>query len=104
MENAIILLQRLLRGRATQNEMYSGKERRLDLINELQAKQEAELPQAASLAEASAVDATIGVHYAELLGILAIDDSKQQTLLLYEGQDKWAEVHSNLYHTHTHTL
>jgi hypothetical protein len=32
---AIILLQRLLRGRAIQNAMYEGKEKRLDLIGEL---------------------------------------------------------------------
>jgi len=34
-ENAIILLQRLLRGRANQNLMYEGKEKRLALIEEL---------------------------------------------------------------------
>jgi len=34
-ENAIILLQRLLRGRAFQNSMYEGKEKRLALIEEL---------------------------------------------------------------------
>ena len=34
-ELAIILLQRLLRGRAAQNMMYEGKERRLELIREL---------------------------------------------------------------------
>lgn len=32
---AVILLQRLLRGRAIQNAMYEGKEKRLDLIGEL---------------------------------------------------------------------
>lgn len=35
MEHAVILLQRLLRGRAVQNTMYEGKERRLELIKEL---------------------------------------------------------------------
>jgi len=34
-DNAIILLQRLLRGRANQNMMYEGKEKRLALIEEL---------------------------------------------------------------------
>jgi len=34
-EKAIILLQRLLRGRANQNLMYEGKEKRLALIEEL---------------------------------------------------------------------
>ena len=34
-ENALILLQRMLRGRAVQNYMFEGKEKRLDLIAEL---------------------------------------------------------------------
>lgn len=37
---AIILLQRLLRGRADQNMMFEGKEKRLDLIAELRATEE----------------------------------------------------------------
>lgn len=37
---AIILLQRLVRGRATQNMMFEGKEKRLDLISELRATEE----------------------------------------------------------------
>ena len=37
---AIILLQRLLRGRAEQNMMFEGKEKRLDLIAELRATEE----------------------------------------------------------------
>jgi len=37
---AILLLQRLLRGRATQNMMFEGKEKRLDLIAELRATEE----------------------------------------------------------------
>lgn len=32
---AIILLQRLIRGRSDQNKMYEGKEKRLALIDEL---------------------------------------------------------------------
>ena len=36
-EVACVLLQRLLRGRAIQNMVYAGKERRLELIRELQA-------------------------------------------------------------------
>jgi len=39
-EKAIILLQRLLRGRAVQNEMFEGKEKRLDLIQELRITDE----------------------------------------------------------------
>lgn len=37
---ATILLQRLLRGRAQQNMMFEGKEKRLDLITELRATEE----------------------------------------------------------------
>ena len=37
---AIILLQRLMRGRAMQNMMFEGKEKRLDLITELRATEE----------------------------------------------------------------
>jgi len=39
-KRAIILLQRLLRGRAEQNMMFEGKEKRLDLISELRATEE----------------------------------------------------------------
>jgi hypothetical protein len=35
MVKSVILLQRLLRGRAQQNDMFRGKEMRLDLIQEL---------------------------------------------------------------------
>ena len=38
--NAILLLQRLMKGRAIQNMMFTGKERRLDLIAELRATEE----------------------------------------------------------------
>jgi len=37
---AVILLQRLLRGRAMQNMMFEGKEKRLDLISELRATED----------------------------------------------------------------
>lgn len=37
---AILLLQRLLRGRAEQNRMFEGKEKRLDLITELRLTEE----------------------------------------------------------------
>lgn len=37
---ALVLLQRLLRGRAAQNQMYAGKESRLQLIRELRLELE----------------------------------------------------------------
>jgi hypothetical protein len=39
-QKAAILLQRLIRGRANQNMMFEGKEKRLDLIAELRATEE----------------------------------------------------------------
>ncbi len=39
-EKAIILLQRLIRGRAIQNQMFEGKEKWLDLIAELRITDE----------------------------------------------------------------
>lgn len=39
-QRAILLLQRLLRGRAEQNRMFEGKEKRLDLITELRLTEE----------------------------------------------------------------
>ena len=38
LEQAALLLQRLIRGRVIQNKMYMGKERRLTLINELRTR------------------------------------------------------------------
>jgi hypothetical protein len=37
---AALLLQRLVRGRAYQNQMFDGKEKRLDLLHELRAAEE----------------------------------------------------------------
>ena len=39
-KRAIILLQRLIRGRAMQNMRFEGKEKRLDLITELRATED----------------------------------------------------------------
>ena len=50
---AIIMLQRLVRGRATQNMMFEGKEKRLDLIAELRATEE--WKQASDLEEEKAI-------------------------------------------------
>ena len=40
LQRAVLLLQKLLRGRATQNMMFSGKEKRLDLIQELRSAEQ----------------------------------------------------------------
>ena len=39
-QRSLFLLQRLIRGRAVQNMMFEGKEKRLDLITELRATEE----------------------------------------------------------------
>lgn len=49
-ENAAILLQRLIKGRAVQNMMFEGKERRLELIQELRGEENAGLDEAESAA------------------------------------------------------
>ncbi len=48
-ERATILLQRLLRGRAIQNLMYEGKERRLELIRELRIEEQLQAQEAADV-------------------------------------------------------
>mmetsp|Transcript_42490 Transcript_42490/g.85191 ORF Transcript_42490/g.85191 Transcript_42490/m.85191 type:complete len:647 (-) Transcript_42490:348-2288(-) len=73
-ELAIILLQRLLRGRAIQNMMYEGKERRLELIRELRIEEALEtttkrdrLEEAAEEAEAG-LQAVVDAVQSELVG------------------------------------
>ncbi|CAD7955372.1 unnamed protein product [Amoebophrya sp. A120] len=51
---AILLLQRVLRGRAIQNRMFEGKEKRLDLIEELRASEQ--LMQSAGEEDKAAVE------------------------------------------------
>jgi len=59
MESGCILLQRLLRGRAIQNMMFEGKERRLELIQELRSDEDA-TPEAVD-AEAETEAAVLGL-------------------------------------------
>jgi len=71
-EVACILLQRLLRGRAIQNIMYEGKERRLELIRELRVEEE-EQAEESLLAEAEAeaeagLSSVVDAVQAELVG------------------------------------
>ncbi len=40
LQGAVLLLQKLVRGRAVQNVMFEGKERRKELIDELRVEQE----------------------------------------------------------------
>lgn len=54
-ENAAMLLQRLIRGRAVQNMMFEGKERRLELIQELRGEEAPGLDEAESAAAEGAL-------------------------------------------------
>jgi len=69
-ETACILLQRLLRGRAIQNLMYEGKERRLELIRELRVSEamgDADVDEDAADPEAG-LSAVVDAVSAELVG------------------------------------
>jgi len=70
-EVACILLQRLLRGRAVQNIMYEGKERRLELIRELRVEDqstEQELLEEAALEAEVGLSSVVDAVQAELVG------------------------------------
>eukprot|EP00227_Mantoniella_beaufortii_P019466 CAMPEP_0197584104 /NCGR_PEP_ID=MMETSP1326-20131121/6810_1 /TAXON_ID=1155430 /ORGANISM="Genus nov. species nov., Strain RCC2288" /LENGTH=1093 /DNA_ID=CAMNT_0043148417 /DNA_START=227 /DNA_END=3508 /DNA_ORIENTATION=+ len=79
---AVVLLQRLLRGRATQNEMFEGKERRIELIWELQIDTNAEEEDVTSLARTAKEAATAGAAAIEMLTILFMPDAAERTKLL----------------------
>jgi hypothetical protein len=78
---AIVLLQRLLRGRAAQNEMFEGKERRIELINELQTEAEEEAAEEAAHSAAAAAKEA-GVAGIEMLNILTMADAEERHKLL----------------------
>ena len=69
---AVVLLQRLLRGRATQNDMFEGKERRAELIEELVL--EAEEEKAGGDGGGGARAKEIGEAGVEMLKILSTKD------------------------------
>jgi hypothetical protein len=66
-EMAVKLFQRLIRGRAVQNQMFEGKERRLELIRELRAADEAKAAEdhaAERAAEAEAAEVAVAENRA----------------------------------------
>eukprot|EP00753_Platysulcus_tardus_P015910 PLAT5336.4.p1 GENE.PLAT5336.4~~PLAT5336.4.p1 ORF type:complete len:717 (+),score=376.62 PLAT5336.4:82-2232(+) len=78
LDNAVVLLQRLLRGRAVQNMMFEGKEKRLDLIRELKLEADsAVLPEPMAAGESvddmvsAALDAMQGEVISSTLDFLA---------------------------------
>jgi len=74
---ACILLQRLLRGRAIQNMMFEGKERRLELINELRSDELGDEEEQALKEEAEALSGVADVIQAELVGPALDNMSKE---------------------------
>lgn len=83
-DNAVIVLQRLLRGRAVQNSMYEGKERRLDLIRELR---ESEVPIDEETEEPeSKLDASIRQRIKGEIVSAMLDKLAKQALHLQEVQ------------------
>lgn len=95
-EAAALLLQRLLRGRAEQMEMYQAVERSKALVRELQLREEAAAlnAEAAALdARLEAADAAFGATMYEMLQLLSSDDGAQRIaeLLLQDEQARLSE-------------
>mmetsp|Transcript_38530 Transcript_38530/g.46566 ORF Transcript_38530/g.46566 Transcript_38530/m.46566 type:complete len:908 (-) Transcript_38530:403-3126(-) len=88
--NAIVLLQKLLRGRAVQNNMFEGKQKRLELIKELQLEDglpSEEMPALPGLAEQK-MDQIAASAIVELLKILTVSDPQEQAKLLLKAEEK----------------
>ena len=97
---AVILVQRLLRGRAVQNEMFEGKEKRLELIRELQIvethkeEEEAATIRANELREhqEAKVDATLESLEGEIVGQTL--DFLSKELVRHQEEKRIAELMS----------
>jgi len=90
-EGAILLLQRLLRGRAVQNMMYQGKERRLDLIEELRSEEGGAEDATATLSEvgAAAVAGVGGSIFGSVIGVAL--DTMAKELRAFKEERRIAE-------------
>jgi len=80
---ALGLLQRLLRGRSTQNSMYEGRNRRRDLIEELRGDEvpetkEETLQKKLDETEATTIDTVAGVPASNLLDYLAKERTRNE--------------------------
>ena len=82
---AAALLQRLLKGRAVQNAMYEGKERRLELVKELRMP-EAEAVPTGSTSERDekepSIDVQLGHEVFKMLQLLVTGNTAEQSTLL----------------------
>ncbi|CAD7927328.1 unnamed protein product [Amoebophrya sp. A25] len=99
---ALLLLQRILRGRAIQNRMFEGKEKRLDLIEELRAAEmmmaserpedkEAKEALQAKIMEEDAEDQIIGSVVSKALDDLSKELERVQELRRIDAMMKLAE-------------
>ncbi|KAK9815791.1 hypothetical protein WJX72_009513 [[Myrmecia] bisecta] len=88
---AAVLLQRLLRGRAMQNQMFEGKEARLALIRELQLEEDGvgqcARPEAVA-EELRAADALVGSAVMEMVRVLAEQDPGVQADMMRALQQR----------------
>jgi len=76
---AVVLVQRLVRGRAVQNNMFQGKEKRLQLIRELQMEETAaHVPPPAPTSEQLEADKDIAPSMVEILKILTLTNVQEQ--------------------------
>jgi hypothetical protein len=85
---AIVLLQRLVRGRAVQNNLFEGKQKRLELIKELQLEETAAevLPPPPASAAERAADALAAPAMVEILKILTMAEPAEQARALMAAE------------------
>ena len=82
---AAALLQRLLKGRAVQNAMYEGKERRLELVKELRMPEAEAVPTRSTSGrdeKEPSIDEQLGHQVFKMLQLLATGNTAEQSTLL----------------------
>lgn len=86
----LVLLQRLLRGRAVQNTMFEGKERRRELINDLRSADIEE--EADAQMRLTEVQEKLRREAEDATAILSVDDSKKDEDEIPADADRAAQV------------
>jgi len=82
---AAALLQRLLKGRAVQNAMYEGKERRLELVKELRIPEAEAVPTGSTSGrdeKEPSIDEQLGHEVFKMLQLLVTGNTAEQSTLL----------------------
>jgi hypothetical protein len=90
---AIVLIQRLIRGRAVQNNMFEGKQKRLELIHELQSephrlRSQFESETMAEKSCAAKSEEIVCSSMVEILKILTLTDPSEQAKALAVVDEK----------------